>query len=919
MLKDIPFHKYRESWLQTIRACFAQYFAAKYKRLDVAWKEPTPYEITTWGKVSVEKRAETMVRALELTIPSPVTDEDYIRVLLGRFAYVLHLITHDNIQASSGKFIENFPIQDKELVGFVSLNQHNELIVRNSGGAMKEEEIETLRPQILKSKFTKKQNSTLHESSNLSQLVDLLGVSVSMSKKADSIYIGKGDVNGTSFETKLHSDDQVYIRKFAEVTRIQKGTLFNNSEEEKEAWDISIIDAYIVSRAFSWYAKKIHPQEWHTTLYYFDDKAVPHIGESRLAYYQDGELIHPKTLGEEIQNSEEEWKREELEKIQETGVFGHAQFSDEHNNVNFANDLLRRFAPKSIPLFYSLSCRLVEIEEFCERKGKKTKQTYEEFIDHIEKAAEFLIPSLTGERGGYRTYNSYRKTTENILRKICAIERRQIQESFVTYEEFIEDIFQTDPQKQLEYKKSPVFALRAYREYIQPIRPTLAKQANEILSKLPPSPPFPSFDVHIPESARQRHTYITGGTGSGKTELMKVLVHEYVKRPDSVSVVLIDPQGLLANPVGRWKEFYGNDRLVFIEPFLKPDYCPIINPFEVKEKSDEQVDYTSQVILSVFEELLGGSGLSLQMETLLLPCIATVIRMGGTFRELQRFMLDDMNEDLIQEGLRSHNPGHGEFFRSGFQSTSYGETKRSIYTKIQSLLNTRAFYYLLVGEKSTVDLESLMDERKTIIFNLASEGTGGMASDAIGRFILAAIQSIAFRRLKKSTPPVPTHIFVDECQLFITKSVETILTRARAFGLHLTLAQQILGQDMNTQLKRIVMANTAIKCTGKSDDLTTLKTMVQATGAELADLQKLSIGKFSIKLPDAHAIPVQIPTHLLDNRNTMSEKEWETTKKSQIKRYYRSIKDHPEEPKPSPPSGQKSKSVRKPKFSFGDE
>ena len=38
---------------------------------------------------------------------------------------------------------------------------------------------------------------------------------------------------------------------------------------------------------------------------------------------------------------------------------------------------------------------------------------------------------------------------------------------------------------------------------------------------------YEAFPVHISEKDRKRHTYISGGTGSGKSELIKVLVHNY--------------------------------------------------------------------------------------------------------------------------------------------------------------------------------------------------------------------------------------------------------------------------------------------------------------------------------------------------------------------------------------------------------
>ena len=45
----------------------------------------------------------------------------------------------------------------------------------------------------------------------------------------------------------------------------------------------------------------------------------------------------------------------------------------------------------------------------------------------------------------------------------------------------------------------------------------------------------------MPERDRQRHTYVLGKSGSGKSELLKLLVYGYLRKPGSATVVVIDP------------------------------------------------------------------------------------------------------------------------------------------------------------------------------------------------------------------------------------------------------------------------------------------------------------------------------------------------------------------------------------------
>jgi len=58
----------------------------------------------------------------------------------------------------------------------------------------------------------------------------------------------------------------------------------------------------------------------------------------------------------------------------------------------------------------------------------------------------------------------------------------------------------------------------------------------------------------------------------------------------------------------------------------------------------------------------------------------------------------------VEVGQKSYNPNFRNFFKREFQNRIYDQTKGSIYTKIQSLLNSSIFYNLTNGI-STLNLE----------------------------------------------------------------------------------------------------------------------------------------------------------------------------------------------------------------------
>ncbi len=336
------------------------------------------------------------------------------------------------------------------------------------------------------------------------------------------------------------------------------------------------------------------------------------------------------------------------------------------------------------------------------------------------------------------------------------------------------------------------------------------------------------FSYFFPIKALKRHSYTVAQSGSGKSELMKVLIY-YLQcisaKKKNKSIVLIEPHGDLALEVLSFALNEQMERVVYIDPYIRDtskqavghflfdeDYTPVINPFQIKDKSDRSIDFVSQELTGAFVEVLKDKNFSIQMDALLKPCIATLLRKGdATLRDLQRFMNDNENADLIQLGLQSPKETDRAFFQHGFQKKSLALTKSSIYFKTQSLLNSYTFSNLVLG-KNTIDLEAALNSGKVIIFNLAKGRMGKKVSPVFGKLVIALIQGIALKR--QDIPDKfrkPTFVFVDEFQNYVTESIEDILAESRKYALHLNLSHQLIGQKMNAKMKDIILGNTALK------------------------------------------------------------------------------------------------------------
>ena len=111
-------------------------------------------------------------------------------------------------------------------------------------------------------------------------------------------------------------------------------------------------------------------------------------------------------------------------------------------------------------------------------------------------------------------------------------------------------------------------------------------------------------------------------------------------------MIVIDPHGDVAQEIVN-NRYLDTRRIVYFTPKLLKQGVFALNPFAVK-LSDNEIDIYANELALVFEEMIkSSSSLTLNMKSLLVPCIAVLLkRENSSLRDLQRFMLEN-NEDLI--------------------------------------------------------------------------------------------------------------------------------------------------------------------------------------------------------------------------------------------------------------------------------
>lgn len=403
---------------------------------------------------------------------------------------------------------------------------------------------------------------------------------------------------------------------------------------------------------------------------------------------------------------------------------------------------------------------------------------------------------------------------------------------------------------------------------------------------------------YVEENSNKPHGYILGTPGSGKSELLKLLIHTYVTNKRYGSVVVLDATSELVSQVAHWKEFNASNRLVYVRPTLARGMSPTINPFQISgveagDYSEEALNVKRVVAQELVEALLRiVSVASGPMRTVLRNCVLVLLdKPGATLKDLHALVHDDPELMAFASGLRHHEHISEYFCKERFGNATNRGTKEAVGRRLDELLSVGTFTRFTCGE-STLDLEAAINQRKVILLDLGKGIIGREESKAIGKLIIAMILGMAFRR-ENQKEKVPCSVVVDECHNYLTESMEDILMETRKYKVTLTLAQQTVGQRMSVALKDAVLVATNLQVVGRTQSSGASRT-ADLAGVSPDELSKLRDGEFYIRPDQAgEVIKFTARDDLIKWRNSVTSSSWKRTVKAQLRKYYRG-KSQPE-------------------------
>jgi hypothetical protein len=327
--------------------------------------------------------------------------------------------------------------------------------------------------------------------------------------------------------------------------------------------------------------------------------------------------------------------------------------------------------------------------------------------------------------------------------------------------------------------------------------------------------------IYFSPSEKSGHTYLVGGTGTGKTTFIENCIRHDILQ--NQGWCLADAHGDLSEKIVRFlaslwqkkeekqkKEF--SKRLILVEPF-NHDRVVGFNPLEAT--SENSAYACALEMMNVFKKRWPDFGP--RMEELFRVCLVTLCENKLTLIETPILLTNRETRYSLVENLT--NQEIKDYWLYRYNKLSQGsevQYREPVLNKITEFLTDENIKYMLGQAKSTLDFRKAMDEGKWVILNIAK---GKLKSNALllGGLFLAKLQLAGLSRANVGFyQRRPFSIYLDEFQNFINAreggDMETLLSESRKYNLNLTMAHQNLAQLDNSLLNAILGNVNALFC-----------------------------------------------------------------------------------------------------------
>ncbi|MDP2665460.1 MAG: type IV secretion system DNA-binding domain-containing protein [bacterium] len=305
---------------------------------------------------------------------------------------------------------------------------------------------------------------------------------------------------------------------------------------------------------------------------------------------------------------------------------------------------------------------------------------------------------------------------------------------------------------------------------------------------------------------RDRHMYVIGKTGMGKSTLLENMAIQDIRNGEGFAY--LDPHG---GSVDRLLDYIPENRIkdvVYFAPF------DLEHPIAFNVMEDVGYDKRHLVVsglMATFKKIWEDAW-SARMEYILTNTLlalleypdATLLGVNRMYtdKEYRQKVVDNVKDPVVKDFWTKEFANYGDRYTQ--------EATPAIQNKVGQFTGNPLIRNIIGQPKSSFDIRTMMDEKKIIIINLSKGLVGETNMRLLGSMLTTRIFLAAMSRANLPAPELAKHpsfyFYVDEFQNFANETFAEILSEARKYKLNLVIAHQYIEQ-MEEEVRDAVFGN----------------------------------------------------------------------------------------------------------------
>lgn len=303
--------------------------------------------------------------------------------------------------------------------------------------------------------------------------------------------------------------------------------------------------------------------------------------------------------------------------------------------------------------------------------------------------------------------------------------------------------------------------------------------------------------VSLSSIQKTRHLVCTGGSGTGKSNLLLGMILEDCRL--NIGIAVIDPHGSLIDSVLKYIPPHRMKDVIYFNPSDK-DFPLSLNILKAHTEIEKEVLSSDLVAAFKKNSLSWGDSLN----SIFANAISAFLysNKGGTLNDLRKFLIDKEYRNSFLKTVE--DPSITFYWQKEFPLMRSASIA-AILTRLDGFLRPKIVRNM-VAQQVGLDFEYILENKKILLIKLSHGLIGAENSYLLGSLLLSKIYQAALAR-QAIEERQNFMVYIDEFHHYLTPSILDILSGARKYSLGLILAHQSLSQISESAISDSILAN----------------------------------------------------------------------------------------------------------------